>query len=93
MCYDFLPYFKLFNETFYIIKFMFLKMKKLVKKLSDAYPNAEISHKAIWKMAVSYLAICKTETSYPAICKIANFYRAICKIAICYREICEIVVF
>ena len=89
-------FFRILNyltKVFKLLVLFFKKWKNLLRKCADAYPNAEISHHTICKIAVSYRAICKIATSYRAICKIANFYRAICKIAVFYRATCKMAVF
>ena len=58
----------------------FIFQKNLLRKCADTYPNAEILHHAICKIAVFYHAICKIVISYSAICVIGFLYRAICKI-------------
>ena len=79
-----------FTKVFKLPVLFFEKWKSLSRKYADAYPNAEISHHTICKIAVSYRAICKTATCYRAICKIANFYRLIWKIAVLYCTTCKI---
>ena len=51
LCHKFLQHFKLFYESFYFFRFILIFFLILSSKC--AYPNAEMSHHAIWKKAVS----------------------------------------